>query len=103
MFNIGATEEQDIWLWWGIIFKSRVLDLGLMDGIGDCEPLETECKTVFFVCAYAQTMSIILGRRVYSFYQISIAICDSRKVKNHIKALMRIAAFSHRDLSLEKG
>lgn len=48
-------------------------------------------------------MSSTLERRVYSFHQISIGICDTRKVKNHMKAQSQIAGLCHRDLSTEKG
>lgn len=90
---ILGLQRNRTWLLWGIVFKSKVLDLGFMDGMGACERLEMKCKmccecacVCACVCtrAHAHTMSIILRRRFYSFYQISIGICDSTKVKNHI-------------------
>lgn len=48
-------------------------------------PLKLKENCVFFLCTHVHTMSISLGKRVYSFYLIKTGICDSRKVKNHIK------------------
>lgn len=41
-----------MWLPCGIIFKSKVSHLGFRDGMGAREPLETQRKTVVFLCAY---------------------------------------------------
>lgn len=66
-----------------------------MDRRGAWEPLEIKELWVF-----VHTTSISLGREVYSFYQTSIY--DSRKVMNHIKALMQTAVLCPRDLSMER-
>lgn len=69
----------------GDIFKSRILDLRFLVGRGACECFEIKGKLCGFLCTHVHTISISLGKRIYSFYPINTGICDARKVKNHIK------------------
>lgn len=86
MFEIGATEEQDACLCQGESFlKAGIFDLGFWLEGEPVNPLKGKENCVGFLCTHVHTMSISLGKKVYSFYPLNTGICDSKKVKNHIK------------------